>query len=206
MHISRAQVEPEEELAMPTLHALIFTKIPTKKYQEHAGSHLLARAACSSVVAFLLLGVGMLSAHAEKISNDSLQEPYHFTLQTSVATRHFRPNSTQNNHQDLLNLEWNYDSNLLVGAATFRNSFKQSTQLVYWGAKFHPIASAPGAYVKVVGGLLHGYRGEYKDKIPFNKYGTAPVILPAAGYCYKQVCSELIVFGAGAMLTAGARF
>lgn len=148
----------------------------------------------------------MLSAHAQQIANGSLQEPYHFMLQTSVATRHFHPNS-QNNHQDLLNLEWNYDSNLLVGAATFRNSFEQPTQLVYWGAKFHPIASVPDAYVKVVGGLLHGYSGKYQDKIPFNKYGTAPVILPAVGYCYKQVCSELIVFGtAGAMLTAGVRF
>lgn len=191
---------------MPTLHALVPIKISAKKSQENARSHLVARVTCSSALAFLLLGASMLTAHAEQTSNDSLREPYHFTLQTSVATRHFRPNPTQNNHQDLLNLEWNYDRNLLVGAATFRNSFEQSTQLVYWGAKFHPIASVPGAYVKVVGGLLHGYRGEYKDKIPFNKYGTAPVILPAAGYCYKQVCSELIVFGAGAMLTAGARF
>lgn len=187
---------------MPTLHAII----PTEKRQENTGVCRLAPAKYSNAITFILLGVSVLSAQAEQVSTDSLQEPYHFTLQTSVATRHFRPNPTQNNRQDLLNLEWNYDSNLLVGAATFRNTFEQSTQLVYWGAKFHPIASAPGAYVKVVGGLLHGYRGEYKDKIPFNKYGSAPVILPAAGYCYKQVCSELIVFGAGAMLTAGARF
>lgn len=187
---------------MRTLSALI----PPKKLQENEASSPLTRAARGSTLALLLLSACISPALADQSAPDSLQEPYHFTLQTSVATRHFRPNPTQNNHQDLLNLEWNYDSNLLVGAATFHNTFKQSTQLVYWGAKFHPIASAPGAYIKVVGGLLHGYRGEYKDKIPFNKYGTTPVILPAAGYCYKQVCSELIVFGAGAMLTAGARF
>jgi uncharacterized membrane protein len=128
-------------------------------------------------------------------------------FQTSVATQHFHPSSTQNNHQDLLNLEWNYRDNLVVGGAWFRNTFEQPTKLVYWGAKFHPVASVPDAYVKVVGGLLHGYKGEYRDKIPFNGSGTAPVVLPAVGYCYKRACSELIVFGtAGAILTAGLRF
>jgi hypothetical protein len=133
--------------------------------------------------------------------------PYPFTLQTSVATRHFHPSSTQNNHQELLNLEWNYKDNLLVGAASFRNTYRQATQLVYWGAKFHPVDAVPDGYVKVVAGLIHGYKGEYRDRIPFNQLGTAPAILPAVGYCYKQLCSELIVFGtAGAMVTAGARF
>lgn len=192
---------------MPTLSTRNLPALSsTKKLQETASGPLPARAISSGAAALLLLSTLMLPAHAEQSAIDSLQEPYRFTLQTSVATRHFRPNPTQNNRQDLLNVEWNYDSNLLVGAATFRNTFEQSTQLVYWGAKFHPIARAPGAYLKVIGGLLHGYSGEYKDKIPFNKFGTAPVILPAAGYCYKQICSELIVFGAGAMLTAGARF
>jgi hypothetical protein len=136
-----------------------------------------------------------------------IDDPYSFNLQTSVATRHFHPSPTQNNHQDLLNLEWNYQKDMLVGAATFRNTFRQQTELVYWGAKFRPVDSTPDLYIKVVGGLIHGYEGQYRDKIPFNGSGTAPAIIPAVGYCYKQVCSELIVFGAaGAMATAGVRF
>jgi hypothetical protein len=134
-------------------------------------------------------------------------DPHPLYFQTSVATRHFHPSDTQNNHQDLLNLEWNYKDNLIVGGAWFRNTFEQPTKLVYWGAKFHPVDAVPDAYVKVVAGLIHGYKGEYRDKIPFNGSGTAPVILPSVGYCYKRACSELIVFGtAGAMLTAGVKF
>jgi hypothetical protein len=157
--------------------------------------------------AIALLFIGTISLDASAVTTDIPDNNYDVTLQTSIATRHFHPSPTQNNHQDLLNLEWNYDSNLVVGAATFRNTFNQQTELAYWGAKFHPIDSQPEMYVKVVGGLIHGYHGEYRDKIPFNGNGIAPAILPAVGYCYKKVCSELIVFGAaGAMLTGGVRF
>jgi hypothetical protein len=158
-------------------------------------------------------GLALLFHSAASFAIDSAidatraDNPYPFTLQTSVATRHFHPSPTQNNHQELLNLEWNYKDNLLVGAASFRNTYRQPTQLVYWGAKFHPIDSVPDAYVKVVAGLIHGYKDEYQDRIPFNQLGTAPAILPAVGYCHKQLCSELIVFGAaGAMWTEGVRF
>jgi hypothetical protein len=158
-------------------------------------------------VAVILFSASNL-AFADDSMDQALQEnPHPFTFQTSIATRHFHPSSTQNNHQDLLNLEWNYKDNLLVGAATFKNTFNQQTELLYWGAKFRPLDSQPEMYVKLVGGLIHGYKDEAKDKIPFNQLGTAPAILPSVGYCYKQFCSELIVFGtAGAMLTGGIRF
>jgi hypothetical protein len=164
--------------------------------------------AIRGIAALAMLLYSATSFGAESaIDAPGADNPYPFTFQTSVATRHFHPSSTQNNHQDLLNLEWNYKDNLIVGGAWFRNTFEQPTKLVYWGAKFHPLDAVPNGYVKVVAGLIHGYKGEYRDKIPFNGSGTAPVILPAVGYCYQRVCSELIVFGtAGAMLTAGVKF
>jgi hypothetical protein len=159
-------------------------------------------------IVVLLLLANTIPCQAQLSTIEPIQDdPYKLTFQTSLATAHFHPTPSQNNHQGLLNLEWNYKDNFLVGAAAFENTFYQSTQVIYWGAKFHPIDSVPDMYFKLVGGLIHGYRGAYADKIPFNDYGTAPVILPAVGYCYKQLCSELIVFGvAGAMLTAGVRF
>jgi hypothetical protein len=139
-------------------------------------------------------------------------DPYKLYLQTSVATRHFHPDPMHNDHQGLVNLEWDYKDDNVIGGALFHNSFYQPCQLIYWGKKFHPIESTPEMYFKVVGGLLHGYKGEHKDKIPFNKatykeVGIAPVILPSVGYCHKQFCSELVLFGvSGVMLTAGVRF
>ena len=59
-------------------------------------------------------------------------------------------------------------------------------------------------FIKVTAGLVHGYRGQYQDKIPFNKSGIAPVIIPSVGYCVVRVCSEVVFFGAaGAMFTIG---
>jgi hypothetical protein len=139
-------------------------------------------------------------------------DPYKLYFQTSVATRHFHPDPAHNNHQKLLNLEWNYKDDYLVGAALFQNSFYQPCQLIYWGAKFHPVESAPGMYFKLIGGLLHGYKDGHLDSIPldhmtYKGVGIAPAILPSVGYCRGQFCSELVVFGvAGAMLTAGVKF
>lgn len=157
---------------------------------------------------FILLLAGVLPCQAQENSTTSPQDtPYNLTFSTSVATRHFHPDPAHNNTQHLLHLEWNYEGDMVAGAAAFRNSYRQPTQLIYWGKKIHPLESAPDMYVKVVGGFIHGYKDEYRDKIPLNKLGVAPVILPSVGYCYKHVCSELIVFGtAGAMLTAGVRF
>lgn len=160
----------------------------------------------------LLLGfAGTLPAAASDtvLDTDVAPEsaPHNMYFATSIATRHFRPDDAHNNTQHLLNLEWNYRDNTLVGAAHFKNSYRQPTTLVYWGKKYYPFDVSPNTYVKVVGGLIHGYKDEYQDKIPLNKYGTAPVILPAVGYCYKQLCTEVIVFGtAGAMWTGGVRF
>jgi hypothetical protein len=166
--------------------------------------HSVNAAKCSAVI---LLSASAIPCHAQvSATASSPDNPYNLTFQTSLGTVHFHPDG-QNDHQKLLNLEWNYKNNLLVGAAEFQNSFNQPTQFIYWGAKFRPLDSVPEMYFKLVAGLIHGYKGADADKIPFNEYGTAPAIVPAVGYCYKQFCSELIVFGtAGAMVTAGVRF
>ena len=60
-----------------------------------------------------------------------------------------------------------------------------------------------GAY-KVTAGLLHGYKGEYRDKIPFNHYEIAPAIIPSVGYCWSRYCGEFVLLGgAGALFTIG---
>lgn len=132
-----------------------------------------------------------------------------FYFQTSVATVHFNPDSEHDNSQQLINLEWRLkeswlDGQWLVGAAFFDNSYGQNSQYVYGGLLWRPIEKAQPFYLKLTAGVLHGYSGEYQDKIPFNSTGYAPAIVPAMGYCYNRVCSELVLFGgAGMMLTIG---
>jgi hypothetical protein len=62
-------------------------------------------------------------------------------------------------------------------------------------------------YLKITCGLLHGYRGEYRDKIPLNRYGVAPVIIPGIGAHLGSVSAEAVLLGASAaMLNMGYRF
>lgn len=132
-------------------------------------------------------------------------------LQTSVATAHFNPNPDHDNTQRLLNLEWRLQDRpkygqWLAGFSAFDNSFGQKSQYVYGGWLARPFDGTgwQPLYFKVTAGVLHGYKDEYKNKIPFNSSGYAPAVVPSVGYCINRVCSELVLFGAaGAMLTLG---
>ena len=126
-------------------------------------------------------------------------------LQTSVFTKHFSPDPDHNNNQDLLGLERNEASGWVYGAATFRNSFSQRSYYAYAGKRYQS-ANYP-LYLKLTGGLLEGYRGKYQDKIPLNRFGVAPVIIPSLGTYYGPVAAELVLLGANAaMITTGVRF
>lgn len=126
-------------------------------------------------------------------------------LQTSVFTKHFSPDPDHNNNQDLLGLERNEASGWVYGAATFRNSFSQRSYYAYAGNRYQS-ANYP-LYVKLTGGLLEGYSGKYQNKIPLNRFGVAPVIIPSLGTYYGPVAAELVLLGANAaMITTGVRF
>ena len=132
-----------------------------------------------------------------------------FYFQTSLKTVHWNPSPEHNNNQKLIYGEWRLEERwlggqVLVGASAFDNSFYQPSQFVFGGLLWRPFDSAPAAYVKLAAGVVHGYKDEYQDKIPFNNSGYAPAIIPAVGYCYHRVCSEMVIFGtAGLMWTLG---
>jgi len=127
-----------------------------------------------------------------------------FYLETSLFTHHFSYDAAHVDKQKLILGEWNITEQWLVGASVFDNSFGQSSQYVYGGWRNRPFEDVPPFYVKVSAGLTHGYRGQYRDKIPLNGSGIAPVIVPSAGFCISRVCTELVLFGgAGFLLTLG---
>ncbi|SEH94995.1 sn-glycerol-3-phosphate transporter [Pseudomonas fuscovaginae UPB0736] len=132
-------------------------------------------------------------------------KPGFWYAQTSLYSRHYSPAPEHNNRQDLIGLERHQGDGWLYGAATFRNSFSQRSYYGYVGQRFDS-ARYP-LYVKVTGGLLQGYHGEYRDKIPLNRLGVAPVLIPSVGTYYGPVAAELVLLGFNAaMITAGVRF
>ena len=126
-------------------------------------------------------------------------------LQTSVFTSHYNPKPEHNNHQELVGLEYTRDDEWLMGGASFLNSFSQRSLYVYTGRRFD-LGDGP-LFAKLTGGLMHGYRGEYDDKIPLNRFGVAPAIVPALGIKGDVLSSELSFLGAAAILVSlGVQF
>jgi hypothetical protein len=115
---------------------------------------------------------------------------------------HYDPDHQQSY---LADFEYRFDKYWLGGQwiggfSLFQNSFGQFSQYVYGAMQWRPWEEYPAAYVKLSAGLLHGYAGEYKNKIPFNDYGTAPAIIPSVGYCWNRYCGEFVLLGLNAAL------
>lgn len=127
-------------------------------------------------------------------------------IQTSVYTRHFDQDPEHNNDQNMLSAEALLKNDWLIGASLFDNSFYQRSQLVYAG-KSWSLRGSDSWYFKLTGGLLHGYKEPYEDKIPYNGLGIAPVIIPALGFRYRWLVAEANLGGLAVVLfTAGVRF
>lgn len=192
-------------------------QVPLQARQGHGNRWL----ACLAGAWALCLGLSgpvaaqtlaQATATSAEVSPWDAPEPWRtdrFYVQTSVYTLHYNPTPEHVNQQNLLNLEWRFNSfaaggQWLAGLALFANSFGQSSQYLYGGWLVRPFDELQPLYFKITAGALHGYKGEYQNKIPFNSSGVAPAILPSVGYCYKRVCSELVLFGnSGLMVTLG---
>ncbi len=134
-----------------------------------------------------------LCVHAEETSQRSFWQ-----FQTSAYTRHYHDDPDHTNHQKLIGIEYDDAHAWLYGVGLFRNSFNQPTQYAYFGKRFE--SDRLPIYLKITGGLLHGYRGEYRDKIPLNRFGVAPAVVPALGMHLGPATAELNILGAAALM------
>ncbi|MDY0206659.1 MAG: sn-glycerol-3-phosphate transporter [Pseudomonas sp.] len=142
-------------------------------------------------------GKQTLSHYVHEFIKPVPAEPYWY-VQGSVYTRHFNPKSEHNNHQKLIGLERHTENSYLMGGATFKHSYGQRSYYGYVGKRFD-FAGTP-FYGKVTGGLLYGYKGEYRDKIPFNRFKIAPAIIPSLGVKYHRLGAEIVLLGTAATM------
>jgi hypothetical protein len=163
-------------------------------------NHARAPAALAALGAAALLWAGAVRAETGDKAID------HWRFQTSLLTHHFSPDPEHHERQELINIEAWRDDRWHLGAAVFQNSFDQPTQFLYVGYAW-PVGGSENVYWRLMGGLMHGYKDEYQDKIPFNGLGIAPAIIPSFGVRYRSLFTEIQLGGtAVAMWTAGVRF
>jgi hypothetical protein len=149
-----------------------------------------------TIAVFLLMGAG----------NAAAMEIAEWRFQTSLYTKHWSPDPEHVNNQKLLNIEFETTTRWIYGFAHFDNSFGQPSQYLYAGYRW-PLFGTDWSYLKLTGGILHGYKEPYEDKIPLNDLGFAPAIIPTIGFRYKRVFTELQIAGTAAItVTAGFSF
>ena len=85
----------------------------------------------------------------------------------------------------LLGIEREHANAKLNGVVLFRNSFGQPSVYVYpWGGAYKSILGINDVSFKWTGGLIYGYKGEFKDEVA-NWKGLAPVIIVGLAYEVK---------------------
>jgi hypothetical protein len=161
----------------------------------------------SPLAASLIIGAPVfLLPLSDSVMAQGVSAENNFFVQTSAYTHHFFPSPVHENHNRLINLEWQTSDytqwgadRTLFGAAAFRNSFGQPSEYLYVGQRWDVHENV---YLKLTAGLLHGYKDPYQNKIPLNHYGVAPVIVPAIGLRYKQATFETIFLSNRAVMFA----
>ena len=125
----------------------------------------------------------------------------------SPYTHHWNDNP-EHKRVNLVAFDRYLSGNRFCGLALFTNSFGQPSAYAHFGQRWDDVMGKPGWFVKVSAGLIYGYKGAYKDKIPFNNYGIAPAIIPAIGYeLNKRDSIQVMILGdAGFVLAWGLSF
>lgn len=88
------------------------------------------------------------------------------------------------------------------GFSLFRNSFGQPSAYAFTGWSWPSlIGSMPNVYGTVSAGIIYGYVGKYKNKVPLNVGGFSPVIIPAVGYRLSpKAAVEVQILGTAAVM------
>ncbi len=88
------------------------------------------------------------------------------------------------------------------GFSLFTNSFGQPSAYAYTGKYWpNPIESMPNVYFSLSGGIMYGYVGRYKNKVPLNVGGFSPVLIPVVGYRLNtRTALEVQILGTAAVM------
>ena len=160
--------------------------------QSHIGA--LLRPLC------LLLGLGT-AAGPEPLLAQGVG--HHLYVQLGAYT-HYGDSEDHEGPPLFSSLELVRPSGWFYGFALFNNSFGQFSQYLYLGKTFSLSKIYEPLHFKLSGGVIHGYKGEFEDKIPLNELGIAPAIIPSIGLTHDRLGVDLVFLATeGLMITVG---
>jgi hypothetical protein len=111
----------------------------------------------------------------------ALGEAGHWRLLLSPYALHYRY-SPEHKRVWALGFERQRDDGWLGGASYFRNSFGQPSGYVYIGRRYEHVFGDAPVFAQWSAGVLYGYVGKYKNKVPLNFGGFSPGALASMGW------------------------
>ncbi len=118
--------------------------------------------------ALRLLAAGFLLLIAA--GQASAMEIKEWRFQTSLYTYHWSYDPDHVSNSKLLDLEFETTNKWIFGFGYFDNSFGQPSQYLYAGYSW-PLFKTDWAYLKLTGGVLHGYKDPYAGQNPVKRAG-----------------------------------
>jgi len=183
--------------------------IPSTFWSRRNASGLGAASWCSALLCALSSSAWSASVDDPDGSDSSALSgwtlgyaPYTYHYSNAKKERDFEPDDERHKYVWLLNAEKKLDDHQVAGFAYFSNSFGQPSQYAYYGWQFQPLASTPQLFLKLTGGVIHGYKYPYHRKIPLNnRNGWGITAIPAVGWNYNQHWGgQLNVLGKSALM------
>lgn len=148
------------------------------------------------LLAALALGAGAQGASAQTDTFEGWEVSF------SPYTLHFHPSE---DHKPVVSLGLlkGLEGNWIAGGSVFSNSFGQPSAYLFLGQRYVNPFGWDKWYLQWNAGVLYGYVGEYKDKVPFNYKGFSPGFVPSIGYQFTdRIYGELDLLGnSGLMFT-----
>jgi hypothetical protein len=132
----------------------------------------------------------------------------HWRMVFAPTAAHFRY-SEEHRHVWAIGVERERADHWLAGLSYFTNSFGQPSAYAYVGRRFNGVLdSLPQLYAQGSAGVLYGYKGKYKNKVPLNVGGFSPGALIGLGWQFTPSAgAALHLLGdAGVMLQFGWDF
>jgi hypothetical protein len=128
-------------------------------------------------------------------------QPYGYEIFVSPYTHHWTA-SEEHKPVRAVSVSRLLPNTRFCGFSLFTNSFGQPSAYAFTGKLWpNPIDSMPNVYVSLSGGIMYGYVGRFKNKVPLNLGGFSPVIIPAVGYRLSpRAAIELQFLGTAAVM------
>ncbi len=111
--------------------------------------------------------------------------PGHWRLVGAPYTRHLHQ-KPEYRYVWGVGIERQRDDLWLYGATYFSNSFGQDSGYLYIGRQYPNLFDVPPLFFQWTAGLLYGYKGEFRNRVPLNYDGFSPGVVISLGWQFDE--------------------